>query len=232
VNASYKSFHQHTTTFTGQKNFYSKKQAVADQRYSQFMLLKTLNAGTSKLRTGTIEVITGTDTDSDVVLGSFPTKTFLSDVRGNANFVVPQNAEIHNLVLSDTVSLARHVGAWAWNGNYYFFDPSAKKVIATVWDATSKKFIFEAHDPKVLSPKEGATWGYNVLLDDPYDFENQTAGAGVPINFIGMLQYDIDGNLCFSPVLNQTLDFEVFYAVDNFKKYRLVLGLEKYFNEF
>ena len=134
---------------------------------------------------------------------------------------VPAEAEIHGLPIDNEV-LAMHAGVFAWNENYYFFDAVNNKMVHTEWDSEEEKFVFESFDPKELTPKEAVSYGYNMLLDQPYHFTNTAGAAGTVIQLQGMMPYDAQDNLCLTPLVNQSLSFEVFYQVPIGAKYYLL----------
>lgn len=125
---------------------------------------------------------------------------------------IPDKAEIHDIPI-DNLTLARHPGAFAWNEAYYFFDAVNNLVVHTDWDVATEKFIFKTDAPKAISPKEAVSYGYNMLLAQPYHFANTQGAEGSPIQFLGMMPYDANDNLCLTPLVNQSLNFEVFYQV-------------------
>lgn len=135
---------------------------------------------------------------------------------------IPDKAEIHGIPI-DNETLAKHPGVYAWNENYYFFDEHNNKVVHTEWDEDTDQFIFKSDDPKAVSAKEAVTYGYNMLLEQPYSFSNNAGAPGSIIQFEGMMPYDPEGNLCLTPVTNQSLDFEVFYNVPLDMKYYILI---------
>lgn len=125
---------------------------------------------------------------------------------------VPEQAEIHGLPVANE-TLAIHPGVYAWSEAYYFFDAVNNKIVHTVWDTETEKFIFQSDSPKAITPKEAVSYGYNMLLAQPYHFANTQGAEGSVIQFLGMMPYDANDNLCLTPLVNQSLNFEVFYQV-------------------
>ena len=134
----------------------------------------------------------------------------------------PDELEIHGMsVLQPKLFLQS--GVYAWNENYYFFDQTNNKVVHTEWSVADDKFIFVSNDPKVITPKEAVSYGYNMMLSNPYAFTNTESAAGSTIQFLGMMPYAVDGTLCLTPVVNQSLTFEVFYSVPLNAKYYITV---------
>lgn len=207
---------------TGQEQVLSaSEQHVYTEAYAQFLVLKQLNeAPLGVLKTGTISMLT----DNGMFLeDQFPitTKGYTQADYENAVFTAPVDAEIHGLHLDDTDPLARHVGTYAWNRHYYFFDPVEHKVVHSE-PSEDGGFKFVADSPKEIRSNVAVSWGYNMLLQNPYNFVNSFSGAGSIIDFDGILPYNVDGTLNLTPVTNETLNFELFYTVPTGAKYHLV----------
>lgn len=135
---------------------------------------------------------------------------------------VPESAEIHGLPVNNE-TLAIHPGVYAWNEAYYFFDAVNNKIVHTIWDVATEKFIFQSDSPKGITPKEAVSYGYNMLLAQPYHFANTEGAAGSVIAFLGLMPYDAANNLCLTPLVNQSLTFEAFYQVPLNKRYYIVV---------
>lgn len=131
------------------------------------------------------------------------------------SFKRPSTAQIHGMPLIDLTYIARHVGTFAYNNNYYYFkhDDGTPVLARTKFDdeaTPGPHYTSEVVAPKQITPKEAVMWGYNMLAENPYTFENQS-NAGV-IQLLGLLPYDADGNLIMTPVVNQDFILECFYA--------------------
>lgn len=132
--------------------------------------------------------------------------------------------------------LQRHVGCFAFNNEYYMFrsylDPYptqgardefnvlCKATYEPTHEGISEGFGFKAIEPKKLTPKEAAMWGYNMLDNNPYTFTCDRQGEGITL--LGILTYDENDNLVLSPRVNQTLKVKVYYAAAP-KKWRITL---------
>lgn len=65
--------------------------------------------------------------------------------------------------------------------------------------------------PDKINPTEAASWGYNMLLENPYDFVCEETAANT-ISILGMLPYDKEGNLpVLTPRKNQEITLKGFY---------------------
>ena len=135
---------------------------------------------------------------------------------------IPDKAEIHDIPINN-LTLAKHPGTYAWNEAYYFFDAVNNKMVHTIWDVATEKFIFQSDAPKVVSPKEAVSYGYNMFLPQPYHFANSQGAANSVIEFLGMMPYDANDNLCLTPLVNQSLNFEAFYQVPLGKRYYILV---------
>lgn len=122
--------------------------------------------------------------------------------------------------------LQRHVGCFAFNNEYYMFrhyndpyptqgdrDAYIQLCKATYEPTTaniSEGFGFKIIEPKKLTPKEAAMWGYNMLDNNPYSFSCDRQGSGVTL--LGVLPYTQDDILVMTPRINQTLKIKVYFA--------------------
>lgn len=130
----------------------------------------------------------------------------------------------------------RVVGTWAYNNNYYFYDDEGKCCVYSYYPETETNGYDEILDapivvhykndpkldtylPKTLTAKEAVTYGYNMLLENPYQFVN-TAGGAV-LEFTGLLPY-VNGELCMTPIQNQDIHFVATGILPLNKKYKFV----------
>lgn len=75
--------------------------------------------------------------------------------------------------------------------------------------------------PQAQNPSEAASAGYNMLLENPYDF---VCESGANINILGILPYDTTDTLVLAPVINKDLVLKCFYRaplLDEEKKYHI-----------
>lgn len=74
----------------------------------------------------------------------------------------------------------------------------------------SDKYYVCVIDPTKLNPTEASSWGYNMLLKDPYAFVcERTAVNNVTIT--GIIPYDKDNKPCLTPRKNQEITLKGFY---------------------
>jgi hypothetical protein len=144
----------------------------------------------------------------------------IETLSATARFRTLASAEVHGIELPDLKYTPRHIGTFAFNNDYYYFDNSG--LCYTKFDEVNKKYITETITPKVLYPSEAVMWGYNMLRSNPYTFTNTLLGADSPIFLDGVLPYDDANNLALSPKVNQTLHFECFYRGYAAKSYKVV----------
>lgn len=132
--------------------------------------------------------------------------------------------EIHGLALDE--SLPRYVGCRAFNNDYYWFKPDGKLYHAGYLLAEYNQdnneatydFTAEAVEPKECTIEECNTIGFNMLLDNPYTFNNtyQDYGTAYPatvntITIKGVLPYKDAARtqLELSPQPGQELYFKI-----------------------
>lgn len=141
-----------------------------------------------------------------------------------ADFVhdIPMDTEYNSRV--------RSASACAYNFNYYIpkaksgTDPYGFYVCKDDIDAHtldgSGRYIPEILTPRVLNAAEATVYGYNMLLDAPYSFNDTALAVGDPsIILDGILPYkpspvDASGNptvINFDPRINERVTFRAYY---------------------
>lgn len=65
-------------------------------------------------------------------------------------------------------------------------------------------------NPSRLNPTEAASWGYNMLLEDPYDFVCEQTAVNL-ITILGILPYNKDGKIVLTPRKNEEVTLKGFY---------------------
>ena len=136
-------------------------------------------------------------------------------------FRQPPNLGIHGMPVEDTAYNSSHIGTWAFGNRWWFFRHvvEGEQLLKTQYDEVKGYYVPEVIVPKALTPKEAVLWGYNMLSDKPYDFEN-TTGVGV-IQLNGVLPYDAAGvNLEMSPRVNQDMMLKCFYTAPTGTSYK------------
>lgn len=64
--------------------------------------------------------------------------------------------------------------------------------------------------PEQLNPTEASSWGYNMLLPDPYDFKCEETAVNV-VTILGILPYNKDGVVTLTPKKNQEITLKGYY---------------------
>lgn len=106
----------------------------------------------------------------------------------------PLAKEIHgepleyNMSFGTDTRFVSPVGTFAWNNGYFFFaqnSSSLEYVLRyTKYHEENERFQFENISPKQLTPREAGMWGYNMLLEDPYFFENRDSVGSITVTGI------------------------------------------------
>lgn len=137
------------------------------------------------------------------------THPYQIELYNGIKYVAPDNAEMHGMPLDNINNIARPVGTWAWNNNFYALDDKSKQVVYTEYNGS--RYGFNTLQPKYITPAEATQYGYNMLRSNPYDFSNETIADGNPLSVTGLLPYDSEGKLCMAPVANQQLEFRAYW---------------------
>lgn len=132
-------------------------------------------------------------------------------------YVRPTKAEIHNIPISDTTPIARHVGTFAFNNDYYCFNDN---LIHTKYDILQRKYVSEPIEHVNITPKEAVLWGYNMALNDPYTFTCSYA-TGTP-QLLGLLPYSSSNKLNLTPKVNEGIKLICYWAAPQGASYKLV----------
>lgn len=93
-------------------------------------------------------------------------------------FKKPNSAEasIHGVQLQESPYIKKHIGTFAFNGEYYYFT-SDGKLRHTKFDEALEKFITEVVTPFEITQSEAQNSLYNMLLEHPYDFTCLPTGS-------------------------------------------------------
>ena len=75
---------------------------------------------------------------------------------------------------------------------------------------TPEDYIVCIIQPDKINPTEAASWGYNMLLDDPYDFVCEETATN-DISILGIIPYDKNGAPALTPRKNQEITLKGFY---------------------
>lgn len=148
------------------------------------------------------------------------THPYQIELYNGIKYVSPDAAEMHGIPLDNINSIARPVGTWAWNNNFYALDDKSKQVIYTEYSGS--RYGFNALQPKYITPAEATQYGYNMLRSNPYDFSNEIIANGNPLSVTGLLPYDSEGKLCMAPVANQQLEFRAYWRAPSEAHYNVL----------
>lgn len=80
-------------------------------------------------------------------------------------------------------------------------------------DYTSRemdKYYVCVVEPNKLNPTEASSWGYNMLLKNPYEFECEDTAINM-VTILGILPYDNTGKVCLTPRKNQEITLKGYY---------------------
>ena len=72
------------------------------------------------------------------------------------------------------------------------------------------KYYVCAIAPQQLNPTEASSWGYNMLLDDPYAFKCETTAVNL-VTILGIIPYGVDGKVALTPRKNQEITLKGYY---------------------
>ena len=64
--------------------------------------------------------------------------------------------------------------------------------------------------PQMLNPTEASSWGYNMLLEDPYSFECEKTAINT-VTILGVIPYDKYGKIVLTPRKNQEITLKAYY---------------------
>ncbi|NLC03847.1 MAG: hypothetical protein GX787_06155, partial [Tissierellia bacterium] len=136
---------------------------------------------------------------------------------------------MHDMVTPTPSPLFKSLGVKGFNSNYYFLEDSATNILSYIDIAKlhdTADITPEIITPKVVDPTEAVTYGYNMLLEEPYNFiDGSTAGN---IMLLGVMphEYDADtsecGDLLINPKMNKPMCFRVYYKAETDAKYEII----------
>jgi len=72
------------------------------------------------------------------------------------------------------------------------------------------EFHLERVTPRALSPHEAVNYGYNMLEEEPYVFENSVSATG-RLQLLGVLPYSFGGQLKFNANVGEDITFKLIY---------------------
>lgn len=124
-----------------------------------------------------------------------------------------KGASIHDVPLTDSVYIKKHVGVFAFNGDYYYFTTDGT-FMKTKFDSHQEKFVVEAITPYTLQQSETQNSLYNMLLKDPYDFKCTPVGASFIITGFAPFSRKEDGSsheLKIRPLKSIKYNYKLYY---------------------
>lgn len=130
---------------------------------------------------------------------------------------------VHGMHLNDATSTAsKMVGCFAMDNNYYCFNNKGElirsKYVVNDTATTHSMFVTEKLEPKQITPAMATSYGFNMLLNDPYTFSDTVRDG--QILFDGMLLYK-DGKLVSEALVAESYTIRAYYLAQAGKKYKL-----------
>ena len=174
----------------------------------------TLKHASTDLETGDTITITRTEPTYNY---SIPLGRAVHEIPGSM-YYIPRDAEANGYSLASDNRAAKAIGCFAWNNNYYNFN-SHGELIRTRYDVETTTYYSEVLEPKEIKASEALSSGFNMLSDDPYTFSDVNAEGD--INLVGMLLYDMEGNLQAEPLINTSYKLRCFYEVEEGAQYKI-----------
>lgn len=159
---------------------------------------------------------------------AFPLSYQLDDTREDlpkSYYTVPNNPETHGIKLTNRKYLARPVGTFAWNNDYYSFN-SAGELMRTRYtpanpDAeTAEVFFAEKLSPKEIDVSTAMSRGFNMLSSTPFQFADEFASGVIQLQ--GIFLYDSTEKIATEPVINTNYKLRCFYKVQSGVRYKFV----------
>lgn len=184
------------------------KDCIEDgEHYRQFILGKEgkIWAVTSKKNIDHVEV-TLDDNEFDVDLSTSKISEFSS-----CKYYHTGTSDIHGSRLDSDTHSAFPVGTFAFGNSFYFFNDTGS-LCRSFFSPFSNIYAFEELEPKTVTAAEAVTYGYNMLSDSPYTFEDRIGGSNV-IQFNGILPYADENfnELMMTPKKNQSVYLRCYY---------------------
>lgn len=194
--------------------------------YKQFILGRS----NSSKGEGKIYVITSPISDikySSTVLEDYELNLSVMNkgyITSDASYLVTELNEIHGIDLKADSKVSSLIGSFAFGNNYYFINPTTRKLCHTEFSEENKRYEIKELNPKAVDPSEAVTYGYNMLLGDgAYNFQNSNYEGSI-IQLTGILPYDsVDSKtLLMTPKKNQDITFKCFCKAPAAKAYKFV----------
>lgn len=136
-------------------------------------------------------------------------------------YYIPADAVGNGYALSNSRA-AKAIGCFAWNNNYYNFNSHGELIrtrYQTAIEGVTKTYYTEAMVPREVKASEAISSGFNMLLEDPYVFQDGFEEGDVKLQ--GIMLYDDQGKLISEPVLNTPYQLRCFYNVQKGTRYKI-----------
>lgn len=166
---------------------YSKECVENGVEYRQFILGKPDEVDGELQNKGKILAFTSpksVNDFNDIVASAYT----LSPASSSCAFYNTALTEIHGVELVPDAKTAFPVGSFMGNSFYFFDDSSEGKLKHTVFNADH--YDFDEVEVKPITASEAVNYGYNMLDDSPYTFDDTAGAAGISFEMQGILPYD------------------------------------------
>ena len=160
--------------------------------------------------------------------GTYITATYDSEAEGLAGHFVmkPALKEMHGMPMEAKYRAGMYTSIEA--NTYVLVNTGNKNKLGRIYatfnnDQTAISWYVKSVDPTEVQPTQAMNYGYNMLKDNPYTFENTRSSTG-GIELTGVLPYGEDGRLLLTARPGTPIDFKLYYKytqtdVDNNDKY-------------
>lgn len=156
--------------------------------------------------------------DSETVINLADGKTDLAGTQ--CTYFNAPLSSAHGMSVSLGYSAYTLIGTFAFGNNFYF--SNGKGLNRTVFDKEAAQYRVESVEPKQIDASSAVTYGYNMLLDDPYNFVS-VSGAGT-IKLQGILPYsdEAEPKLQMTPKKNESIQFRCFFKANPGERYKFI----------
>ena len=209
---------------------YSKECVEDGVEYKQFILGKPDEIDGELQNKGKILAFTSpknVNDFNDIVASAY----ILSPASSSCAFYNTALTEIHGVELVPDAKTAFPVGSFMGNSFYFFDDSINGRLKHTVFN--SDYYDFDAVEIKSITASEAVNYGYNMLDENPYTFDDTAGVAGISFEMQGILPYNhkfVDANsdgewdapvpqLLMNPRANSRIWFRCNYEADSNEAY-------------
>lgn len=140
---------------------------------------------------------------------------------------IPNIDKINGMSVNSKKFFSKPIGCFAFSNDYYCFNSNGDllRVIYQKATETSKDtYVIQKVEPKEITPSEVTSFGYNMLLKDPYSFKNAFVTGNIV--FKGIMLYKNDKAVAF-PLINTGYDYKAYYTMESGKKYKIVWSYQQ-----